>query len=144
MVVRSLGLPATGTSGFYDVSPDAWYSGVIETASRYGIVEGVGNNLFAPDKVITREEAMAMIYRASKLTPYVEVSEDNNVSAMFIDYGTQSAWADEAVRFNLNNGLIVGSNETFRPKDAITRAEVSTVVLRLLQKAMLVDIRSKI
>lgn len=117
---------------------------MIETASRYGIVEGVGNNLFAPDKVITREEAMAMIYRASKLTPYVEVSEDNNVSAMFIDYGTQSAWADEAVRFNLNNGLIVGSNETFRPKDAITRAEVSTVVLRLLQKAMLVDIRSKI
>lgn len=59
----------------------------------------------------------------------------------FTDYGTQSAWATDAVNFNLNNGFIQGYNGLFNPKSNITRAETSTVVLKLLQKSGLVDVR---
>ena len=55
-----------------------------------------------------------------------------------------SVWASDAVSFNLENGLIVGYGGQIRPNDTITRAETATVVLRLLQKVGLVDIRSKV
>ncbi|MDP4092781.1 MAG: S-layer homology domain-containing protein [Bacillota bacterium] len=141
ILVRALGLPANGTATFSDVPSNSWYSGVVATAAQYGIVNGIGNNKFAPDAKITREQAMQMIYNASRLTPYVAVTGADNTKN-FIDYGTQSAWATDAVNFNINNGFIQGSNGEFNPKSNITRAETAAVVLRLLQKSGLVDVRT--
>ena len=142
-MVRALGLPASGTAAFSDVPSDSWYSGVVATAAKYGIVSGIGDNKFAPDAKITREQAMQMIYNASRLTPYGEVTGADKIKN-FIDYGTQSVWATSAVNFNINNGFIQGSNGHFNPKSNITRAETAAVVLRLLQKSGLVDIRTKL
>lgn len=83
-----------------------------------------------------------MIYRASKLTSFPVLLNARDLSAEFSDYGTQSVWADEAVAFNLNNNLIKGSNGKVNPKTDITRAEIAMVVLRLLQRAGLIDIRT--
>ncbi|MPM90423.1 hypothetical protein SDC9_137544 [bioreactor metagenome] len=62
---------------------------------------------------------------------------------MFYDRNEVSGWAEEAVHFNVANGLIVGSNGLLRPNDTITRAECATVVLRLLQNGGLIDIRTQ-
>ncbi len=143
ILVRALGLPSNGMATFSDVPSDSWYSGAVATAAQYGIVCGVGNNKFAPNDNITREQAMQMIYNASRLTPYVAVTGADNTKS-FTDYGTHSAWATDAVNFNLNNGFIQGYNGLFNPKSNITRAETATVVLKLLQKSGLVDIRTKL
>ncbi|HEX2926277.1 MAG TPA: S-layer homology domain-containing protein, partial [Ruminiclostridium sp.] len=79
----------------------------------------------------------------SRLTPYVAVPGVDNTKN-FTDYGTQSAWATYAVDFNINNGFIEGFNGQFKPKSNITRAETATVVLKLLQKSNLVDVRTKL
>lgn len=142
IIVRALGLSANGTASFTDVATNAWYYGAVGTAYQYGIVGGRGNHSFAPNASITREEAMTMIYRAAKLASFPALLNARDLSSEFIDYGTQSAWAAEAVAFNLNNNLIKGSDGYISPKAAITRAEVATVVLRLLQRAELVDIRT--
>jgi hypothetical protein len=141
-IIRALGLPENGTATFMDVPANAWYGGVVATAMQYGIVTGKGNNKFDPDANITREEAMVMVYRASRLMPYRSVTGVDN-TGNFSDYGAQSAWATDGVKFNLNNGFIEGFNGKFNPKDTITRAENAAVILRLLQKANLIDIRSR-
>lgn len=51
--------------------------------------------------------------------------------------------AADGVAFNLANGLIVGNNGKISPKATITRGETATVLLRLLQKAELVDVRTQ-
>jgi len=142
IMARALGLPSNCTASFADVSASDWFSGAVGTAYQYGIVGGKGNNNFDPNANITREEAMAMIYRASKLTPFPTLLNARDLSSEFDDYGTQSSWADEAVAFNINNNLIKGANGKINPKADITRAEVATVVLRLLQRAGLVEIRT--
>lgn len=43
---------------------------------------------------------------------------------------------------NVGSGLIVGSDGKIRPLDNISRAETATLVLKLLQKAALVDVRT--
>lgn len=62
----------------------------------------------------------------------------------FSDAASVSSWAVSAAQYNVGSGLIVGNNGQLRPNDPITRAESATVVLRLLQKAGLVDVRSAI
>jgi hypothetical protein len=54
----------------------------------------------------------------------------------------QSACWTNTAQYNVGSGLIVGDNGYLRPNADITRGEAATVVLRLLQTAGLVDVRS--
>ncbi|MFA5636751.1 MAG: S-layer homology domain-containing protein, partial [Anaerovoracaceae bacterium] len=138
IIIRALGLPAKGMSEFSDVATDSWYNQAVAAAAQYGIVSGKGDNRFDPLAKITREEAMQIVFNASKLVPINGVTEAVD-SKSYSDYKAKSQWATEAVDFNLSNGLIVGSNGKINPKANITRGEAATVVLKLLQKANLVN-----
>ncbi len=141
VIVRALGLPQNTAGSFNDVSGGSWYNGYVGAAYKTGIITGRSSTVFDPDANITRQEAMAMIKRAAKLAGYK--GTESSVGT-YSDMNQVSAWASDAVSFNLANGLIVGSDGQIRPSDTITRAQTATVVLRLLQKAGLVDIRSKL
>ena len=58
--------------------------------------------------------------------------------------GGGGGWALNDAVWNVGSGLIVGDSQgDLRPRDEITRGESAAVVLRLLQKAGLVDMRAK-
>ena len=141
ILVRALGLPANGTSTFADVSSSDWYSGAVATAAQYGLVAGEGENKFDPAANITRQEAMAMLQRAAKLTAFAGTSGtlDN-----FTDADSVGTWAIDAAKWNVGSGLIQGADGKLSPNANITRAESATIILRLLQKAGLVDVRAKV
>jgi len=61
----------------------------------------------------------------------------------FADADKVASWALDAARFNVGSGLIVGSNGMLNPEKHITRAETATVILRLLQKAELINTRGE-
>ena len=46
---------------------NTWYTGYLAAARRLGISAGVGNNMFAPDKEITRQEMVTLLYNALKV-----------------------------------------------------------------------------
>ena len=140
ILIRSLGLPADGTSSFSDVSTDAWYYGSVGTAVQYGLIKGYEDGTFRPTANITRQEAMAMMERAAKVAEY---TGKTGTLSSFKDASEVSDWATSAAAFNVGSGLIVGSDGAINPNDNITRAESATVILRLLQKSGLVDLRSK-
>jgi hypothetical protein len=141
IIVKALGLPANGSAAkFTDVSAKSWYYGAVGKASEYGIVSGRGADKFAPGANITREEAMVMVQKAAKVAGLTGASAVSLTS--YKDAGSVSAWANSAVQFNVANGLIVGSNGSLNPTSPITRAETATVILRLLQKSQLIDVRS--
>ena len=140
VLVRALGLPENGKASFSDVSSSDWYYGAVGTAYEYKIISGRDGGIFDPNAAITREEAMVMIQRASSVAEYA--GADAGSSSAYSDLSKVSSWAVSAADFNLANGLIKGYGGLIRPSDDITRAEASTVVLRLLQKTGLVDIRT--
>ena len=67
--VRGYCLPDYGSlvQRFTDVDPDAWYAEAVNEAAELGIVEGVGNGLFEPERAVTRAEAAAMCVRLYKV-----------------------------------------------------------------------------
>ena len=140
ILVRALGLPADGTSTFSDVLPDTWYTGAVATAVQYGLVGGRGENRFDPNAAITRQEAMLMLQRAAALTAFAGTS---GALEGFADADGVGSWALDAAKWSVGSGLIQGGIDgKLNPTADITRAESATIILRLLQKAGLVDVRS--
>ena len=116
----------TITAFFEDVEADAWYAKAVNTLASIGAVKGVGENKFEPNRSITRAE-FAVI--ASK---FAKASNTGRVS--FSDVSSD-AWYYESVLIAANYGWINGySNGTFRPDATITRAEVTTIVNRMLAR----------
>ena len=140
ILIRALGLPADGASTFSDVPANAWYTGAAATAVKYGLAEGKGDNRFDPSAAITRQEAMLMLQRAAALTEFTGTSGD---LGSFADANSVGSWAQGAAKWSVGSSLIEGSGGKLNPTANITRAESATIILRLLQKAELVDVRSK-
>lgn len=70
VMVRAKGLEAVAETtkglptGFNDVAGFHWASGYVGTASKAGIVNGIGNGLFAPEAPVKYEDAITMVVRA--------------------------------------------------------------------------------
>ena len=115
------------TVQFTDVADSAWYAKAVNTLASLGIINGVGNDKFAPERSITRAEFTAIAMRFS----------DGGAagSNIFTDVSA-SAWYYDYVIGATGYGWIAGySDGTFRPDKTITRAEVTTIVNRMLGRS---------
>ncbi len=143
IVVRALGLAeGMGENKFRDVSSQDWYCGYVETAITYGIISGYEDNTFRPNVQITREQAMTIIARAMKITKLNTELYDSDITTLLDNYTDAvdiSNYARENAAACVKAGIISGKgNETLAPTDNMTRAEVSVIVQRLLQKSGLI------
>jgi hypothetical protein len=138
IIVRALGLaPGNGITDFSDVASSKWYAGDVETAYAYGIITGYDAQRFGPDDCITREQAMTMIARAMKITG-LSAGTLSDLSA-FQDAADISTYALDSVAACVSAGLVNGrDNDAIAPKAGITRAEIASIVQRLLQKSALI------
>lgn len=135
MLVKTLGIPpVTDKVNFKDISSSHWAFGLINTALTNGLVTG-DNKLFKPDAPITREEMATMIVRAQeKIKPYQNSdSSPNEYITGFKDSNLISLWARQAINKAAWSGLIKGSENQFKPRKLLTRAEAASILYRLLE-----------
>ena len=116
-------------SAFTDVPANKWYTGAVSWAAENGIVNGVGDGMFAPGKSITRQDLCTILYRFVNAMDYeLTVGEEKT----FTDGASVSSYAAEAVRYASSVGLIAGYDDgTFRPKATATRAQMAVIIMRL-------------
>lgn len=139
VLVKALGLKPEQVNQFVDVESGIKYAGYIGTAYSYGIINGTSDITFNPEGLVTRQDAMTMIYRAGMIAG-LENSEYVTEMKNYVDYEEVSDYAKEAASWNVNNGIIVGRTETtLVPFGHITRAEISAITNRLLTSAGLID-----
>ncbi|MFF2886264.1 S-layer homology domain-containing protein, partial [Paenibacillus sp. NPDC057967] len=143
IIVRGLGLkPSKEAAPFLDVKGTDWYNNAISTAVAYQLIDGFGDGTFRPNDKITREQAMVIVVRAMKITGLnakLLAQSAESLLHPFADAPALSDWAKSSVADNIQAGIIMGrSNTQLAPKAYITRAEVATVIQRLLQKSDLI------
>lgn len=117
-------------AGFVDVKADAWYAEGVNWAAGAKLVNGVGENKFAPDDNISREQLAAMLYRYAQFKKY-DVSKQGDL-AQFTDHAKVGDWAKEAIVWAVGSGIIQGDNGSINPQGEATRAEVATMLQRFL------------
>ncbi len=135
MLMRAYGIDpdASPVDNFTDAG-NTYYTNHLAAAKRLGISVGIGNNLFAPDKEITRQEMFTLLYNA--LTVIGEIPEGNSGKNLsdFSDATSISSWAENAMTLLIETGIISGSNGKLSPTDSTTRAEMAQVLYNLLTK----------
>ena len=141
IIVNGLCLPVKSGKEFKDVSTADWFHDYIATAYAYGILKGVSDTEFNPDGTITREEAVVMLARTAKLCGMnTDISSDGvrNILAEFIDYTTASDWAQGSLAFCYNEKIMDSSVMDIKPKEAVTRAEIASMLFNMLSLANLI------
>lgn len=130
---RMAGVPERDYPGvsFSDVETGSWYAPYVEWGAKQGIVNGMGEGLFAPDSPVTREQMAALITRYADSAGY-ELPAGVSAVAAFHDAGSISGWAFESVERMRQTGLLSGDPQgNFNPLNGATRAEAATVFMRL-------------
>ena len=129
---RLAGSPNSDASSFTDVASDTWYSDAINWAASVGIVNGIGNNLFAPTQEITREQMAVILYNYCIFKGIELLAIRENGS--FADADAVSDWAAEAVQAMYQAGILNGKgNGIFDPKGTATRAEVAQMFMNFME-----------
>ncbi|MEK4661243.1 S-layer homology domain-containing protein [Priestia sp. FSL H7-0729] len=112
---------------FSDVTSHWSRDDVQDLASRL-IVQGTGENVFAPDRSITRAEFTAVLLRGLGLHSPISTE-----ATSFTDVKTGS-WYEDEVQTAVSFGLISGyADDSFRPNSEISRAEALTIVSRAMK-----------
>ena len=114
---------------FYDVPENKWFAPYVSWAHSNNIVNGVGNNRFAPYDPVTREQFATMCQRYADykgiVYPSVWLLYD------FPDHDAVSDWAKSGMNVALVLGLIQGMDDgTLNPHRNINRAEAAMVLMR--------------
>ena len=135
MMMRAYGIDPdeSPTDNFSDAG-SAYYSSYLAAAKRLGISVGVGNNMFAPAKEITRQEMFTLLYNALKVIGQLPEGNTSKTLTDFTDAGQIDSWSKDAMTLLVETGTISGSGRKLSPKNTTTRAEMSQVLYNLLSK----------
>ena len=134
ILYRIAGMPyEIDPEGFTDVPEDEYYYYAVGWAQTFGIIYGVSDTLFAPDDVITKEQAIAILYRYADeyenqfyILPEESIS---NLPASIEEYAVESTiWA-------VNCGVIKESPALYNPSQLVTRGQCADYIFRFLTLA---------
>ncbi|MBU7006029.1 S-layer homology domain-containing protein [Phosphitispora fastidiosa] len=127
--------PASGeiTGNFADAG-NTYYTSYLAAAKSLGIANGVGNNMFAPDKEITRQEMFVLLYNALQLIDELPPAITDKELGSFSDADSVASWASEAMSALVKGGIVSGSDNMLSPAETTTRAQMAQVLYNLLAK----------
>lgn len=127
ILYQSAGSPQSGASArFSDITAETPYARAIGWAAGEKIINGYEDQTFRPDRQVSREEFMTMLYRREGSLPVSGIG-----LAHFGDRREISSWAWDAALWSVNAGLAVGDqNGNISPQNSVTAAETLTVLMR--------------
>jgi hypothetical protein len=133
MIVSFFDIPeGVSDTPFADVEQTSWYKKYVNSAAAYGVVNGIGDNLFGVGQYVTRQDLAVIIYRT--LIKKGIMPENSRSMTQFTDLDDISEYAGEAVAALCNAEIIRGYEDlSFRPLSNISRAEVCAVLSRIKQ-----------
>jgi uncharacterized repeat protein (TIGR02543 family) len=115
------------TVSFRDVDDDLWCADAVNTLASLGILKGYSDGTFRPNQPITRAQFTVIAMRFADL----ETGGENCFSDVSAD-----DWFYAEVVGSIQYGWIQGyADGTFRPYQPITRAQVTTIVNRMLGRS---------
>ena len=123
----------------FDDIADAYYTDAVAWAYSNGIVNGVTDRTFAPDRIVTRQEAVTIFYRYC--VGYNLMTVDSGVELNgFEDRESVAGFAVDAFTWAVNTGLVEGSAGNggvyLNPTTSLNRAQAAVLLQRCVEDIM--------
>jgi beta-glucosidase len=113
-------------SEFNDMGAYSWAVPAVNALYEKGVVAGVGNHNFAPERAVTRAEFITMLMRGFDLV-------GDEAVCTFTDVNSED-WCYNAIAMASSMGIVNGRPDgTFGVNDQITRQDMSVMCVRLAQ-----------
>ena len=122
----------SGAATFSDVAAGAWYADAVNWTAAQGIVAGMGENSFAPDASVTREQLSLILYGYARYKGY-DTSASVSLSG-YADRDSVAVWAADSMGWAVSEGLISGRPGGYLdPAGTATRAEVAQILMNFCE-----------
>lgn len=135
MLMRACNIDAekSWTNNFSDAGSDEYYSGYLAAAKKLGIAQGIGDNKFAPNQNISRQEMFTLLYRIlDKTDRLIDVASPDDLSG-FADSASIADYALTAIKTLVSLDVVQGSdNHMLLPTATATRAEAAQIIFNAL------------
>lgn len=99
----------------------------VKKAKAIDLMQGVGNNMFSPNSILTREQIATVLSRYLEKTTAVKNVDYTDI---YTDDSQISSWAYSHVYRMKNLTIMVGYENAFRPVAPITIEEAITTIVR--------------
>ena len=109
-----------------DVAEGSWYAQAARWAVENNLFPALEGELFRPEEPVTREELVTALYRCAQL-----LGQDTGAAAepAFPDWNQVSGWAEEAVRWAADTGILKGDGQgRLLPQESLTRAQLAAIL----------------
>ena len=129
---RQSGAPASdGETAFTDVPDGEWYTAAVAWGADNGMVAGMSDTTFEPNTPVTREQLVAFMQRFAQKNGEDTSVGDGSVLDAYTDADAVSDWAENAMIWALENGVISGMTDTtIAPQGNATRAQYAAILQR--------------
>ncbi|WP_167357041.1 S-layer homology domain-containing protein [Paenibacillus pectinilyticus] len=122
---------------FADVKDVPWATEAIDGLAVRGIIEGIGDHQFDPDRNVTRAEYVQMLVHA------LDFRTDTTVKSSFLDTQPED-WYYQAVAAAEKLGILTGYEDgSFGANQVVTREDMAVMTARALRVAKLEPPMSK-
>ena len=137
LVVKTLSkLDPNANGGFTDVSRSDWFFGAVGSAKKYGIVNGVGNNMFLPKNVMSKQEILTVSANTLRREMgYRDPADINSLLNTYTDRSAIPSWANPSIALATRENLVVKRTDgKLNGAGGITRGEAAVILYRLFMK----------
>ena len=122
--------PSVKVMNFTDVSESFWGYKYIKEAYEKGLVNGISEDKFNPEGLITREEFVAMLVRCAGVS-----YKDSDISFSDIK---ESDWYSDTVKTAYAYGIIKGREDgTFGAGESITRQDIAVMIKNMADNGLI-------
>lgn len=122
--------------GCFEDIADAYYTDAVAWAYSNGIVNGVSETMFDPNRVVTRQEAVTIFYRYCVEYNLMSVESGLELEG-FMDQENVAEFATEAFIWAVANGLVAGSQSSdglyLNPVNNLNRAQAAVLLQRCVE-----------
>lgn len=135
LLLRAYGIDAdSSTANNFADAGNTYYTGYLAAAKRLGISNGVGDNKFAPEQAVTRQDMFTLLYNALKAIDQLPEDDSGKTLSDFTDSANISSYAQDAMAYLVKTGVVGGNNGQLSPTNTTTRAQMAQVLYNLLSK----------
>lgn len=116
---------------YIDIDDNMWYADAIKWANDSGVVNGIGENKFAPNDTVTREQLATILARYSAYKGLDDGARADLTA--YADNDKISQYAIDPMQWAVQNDIIRGMTATtLSPVGTATRAEIATMINRYI------------
>ena len=114
---------------YTDVTESGWFYEAVQFVTENGLMNGMGENKFAPDVIMSRAMLVTTLYRLAGISNTNIVNNANSFNDV-----KNGEWYTDAIIWASENGIVEGYPDgNFGVNDAITREQFVAILYRYAQ-----------